>query len=32
LTQMQKMMKKMGKGGMGKMLRNMKGQLPPGMM
>jgi signal recognition particle subunit SRP54 len=30
--QMQKMMKKMGKGGMGKMLRNMKGQLPPGMM
>jgi hypothetical protein len=26
------MMKKMGKGGMGKMLRNMKGQLPPGMM
>jgi len=31
-TQMQKMMKKMGKGGMSKMLRNMKGQLPPGMM
>ncbi len=31
-TQMQKMMKKMGKGGMSKMMRNMKGQLPPGMM
>lgn len=31
-TQMQKMMKKMGKGGMSKMLRGMKGQLPPGMM
>lgn len=32
-TQMQKMMKKMGKGGgMAKMMRSMKGQLPPGMM
>ena len=30
--QMQKMMKKMGKGGMAKMLRGMKGKLPPGMM
>ena len=29
---MQKMMKKMGKGGMAKMLRGMKGKLPPGMM
>lgn len=31
-TQMQKMMKKMSKGGMGKMMRGLKGQLPPGMM
>jgi len=32
-TQMQKMMKKMGKGGgMGKMLRQLKGGLPPGML
>jgi len=32
-TQMQKMMKKMGKGGgMAKMMRGMKGQMPPGMM
>ena len=31
-TQMQKMMKKMKGGGMAKMMRNMKGQLPPGMM
>ncbi|MDH5651386.1 MAG: signal recognition particle protein [Gammaproteobacteria bacterium] len=30
-TQMQKMMKKVSKGGMGKMLRGLKGQLPPGM-
>ncbi len=31
-TQMQKMMKKMGKGGgMGKMLRQLKGGMPPGM-
>lgn len=30
-TQMQKMMKKMSKGGMTKMLRGMKGKLPPGM-
>jgi signal recognition particle subunit SRP54 len=30
-TQMRKMMKKMSKGGMGKMLRGMKGRLPPGM-
>jgi signal recognition particle subunit SRP54 len=29
--QMRKMMKKMSKGGMGKMLRGMKGRLPPGM-
>jgi len=29
--QMAKMMKKMGKGGMKKMLRGMKGQMPPGM-
>jgi len=28
--QMQKMMKKMSKGGMGKMLRGMKGKLPQG--
>ncbi|MBX2838058.1 MAG: signal recognition particle protein [Gammaproteobacteria bacterium] len=30
--QMSKMMKKMSKGGMAKMMRGMKGQLPPGMM
>jgi signal recognition particle subunit SRP54 len=30
-TQMQKMMKKMSKGGMGKMMRAMKGKMPPGM-
>jgi signal recognition particle subunit SRP54 len=30
-TQMQKMMKKMSKGGMGKMMRAMKGRMPPGM-
>jgi len=30
-TQMQKMMKKMSKGGMAKMMRGMKGRLPPGM-
>ncbi|MCF6209463.1 MAG: signal recognition particle protein [Gammaproteobacteria bacterium] len=30
-TQMQKMMKKMRKGGMGKMLRGLKGRMPPGM-
>ena len=30
-TQMQKMMKKMKGGGMAKMMRGMKGQLPPGM-
>ncbi|MEJ2508681.1 MAG: signal recognition particle protein [Gammaproteobacteria bacterium] len=30
-TQMQKMMKKAGKGGMAKMMRNMKGRMPPGM-
>jgi signal recognition particle subunit SRP54 len=30
-TQMQKMMKKMSKGGMGKMLRGLKGKMPPGM-
>ncbi len=29
--QMQKMMKKMGKGGMSKMMRQFKGQLPPGL-
>jgi signal recognition particle subunit SRP54 len=29
--QMQKMMKKMSKGGMGKMLRGMKGRMPQGM-
>jgi signal recognition particle subunit SRP54 len=29
-TQMQKMMKRMKKGGMAKMMRGMKGQLPPG--
>jgi signal recognition particle subunit SRP54 len=31
-TQMQKMMKKMGRGGMARMLRGMKGRIPPGMM
>ena len=31
-TQMQKMMKKMKKGGMAKMMRSMKGRMPPGMM
>jgi signal recognition particle subunit SRP54 len=31
-TQMQKMMKRMKKGGMAKMMRGMKGQLPPGGM
>ncbi len=31
-SQMQKMMKKMKGGGMAKMMRAMKGQLPPGMM
>jgi len=30
-TQMQKMMKKLSKGGMGKMLRGMKGRMPQGM-
>jgi signal recognition particle subunit SRP54 len=30
-TQMQKMMKKMSKGGMAKMMRGMKGKMPPGM-
>ena len=30
-TQMQKMMKKMKGGGMAKMMRGLKGQLPPGM-
>jgi signal recognition particle subunit SRP54 len=30
-TQMQKVMKKMSKGGMAKMLRGMRGQMPPGM-
>jgi signal recognition particle subunit SRP54 len=30
--QMRKMMKKMSKGGMSKMLRGMKGRLPPGGM
>ncbi|HEY5789911.1 MAG TPA: signal recognition particle protein [Gammaproteobacteria bacterium] len=30
-TQMQKMMKKASKGGLGKMLRGMQGRLPPGM-
>lgn len=30
-TQMQKMMKKFAKGGMMKMMRNMKGAMPPGM-
>ncbi len=29
--QMQKMMKKMSKGGMGKMMRGLKGRMPPGM-
>ncbi len=31
-TQMQKMMKKFKKGGMAKMMRGMKGRMPPGMM
>jgi len=31
-TQMQKMMKKMKKGGMAKMMRGLKGRMPPGMM
>lgn len=30
-TQMQKMMKKMSKGGMAKMMRSLKGRMPPGM-
>jgi len=30
-TQMQKMMKKMKKGGMAKMMRGLKGRMPPGM-
>ena len=30
-SQMQKMMKKMSKGGMGKMMRGLKGKMPPGM-
>jgi signal recognition particle subunit SRP54 len=30
-TQMQKMMKKMAKGGMAKLMRGMKGRMPPGM-
>jgi len=30
-TQMQKMMKKFSKGGMGKLMRGMKGRMPPGM-
>jgi signal recognition particle subunit SRP54 len=30
-TQMQQMMKKFSKGGMGKMLRGLKGRMPPGM-
>ena len=30
-TQMQKMMKKFSKGGMAKMMRGMKGRMPPGM-
>ena len=30
-TQMQKMMKKMAKGGMAKMMRGLKGKMPPGM-
>ncbi len=30
-TQMQKMMKRMSKGGLSKMLRGLKGRLPPGM-
>jgi signal recognition particle subunit SRP54 len=29
-TQMQKMMKKLGKGGMGRMMRSLQGRLPPG--
>ncbi|MGL5008062.1 MAG: signal recognition particle protein [Plesiomonas sp.] len=31
-TEMQRMMKKMRKGGMAKMMRGMKGMLPPGML
>lgn len=31
-TQMQKMMKKVSKGGMGKLMRGMKGRMPPGGM
>ncbi|MBD3608973.1 MAG: signal recognition particle protein, partial [Gammaproteobacteria bacterium] len=30
-TQMQKMMKKVSKGGLGKMMQGMKGKMPPGM-
>jgi signal recognition particle subunit SRP54 len=30
-TQMQKMMKKMGGGGLARMMRAMKGRVPPGM-
>ena len=30
-TQMERMMKKLSKGGMAKMMRSMKGQMPPGM-
>lgn len=30
-TQMQKMMKRMSKGGMGKMMRGLRGRMPPGM-
>ncbi len=30
-TQMQKMMKKMSKGGMAKMMRSLKGRMPPGL-
>ena len=29
--QMSKMMKKVSKGGMGKMMRGLKGRMPPGM-
>ena len=29
-TQMQKMMKKLGKGGLGRMMRSMQGRMPPG--
>lgn len=31
-TQMQKMMKQFKKGGMAKLMRGMKGRMPPGMM